>query len=116
MYLILVALLFYKGVYPNDRDLGTALTILANRFWNVSKSKCVADGCNLQPSKICSGCKQVRYCSAECQKKAWAEHKIICKRFPTLEASQTFLDSYKFPDVTAEMKQWLDTMCKAAGI
>ena len=29
----------------------------------------------------CSGCKQVYYCSSECQKEDWKNHKIICKTF-----------------------------------
>ena len=29
--------------------------------------------------KACAGCKKVRYCSAECQKKDWKVHKSQCK-------------------------------------
>lgn len=29
--------------------------------------------------KECGGCKKVRYCSAECQKKDWKTHKLKCK-------------------------------------
>ena len=29
--------------------------------------------------KQCVGCKQVRYCSAECQKSAWKTHKAWCR-------------------------------------
>ena len=38
--------------------------------------------CNLckQPSKLlCSKCKQVYYCSTECQHSQWHEHKKLCK-------------------------------------
>lgn len=28
----------------------------------------------------CSGCKMVKYCSRECQRDDWAEHKIECKK------------------------------------
>lgn len=28
--------------------------------------------------KVCSKCKSAYYCSYECQKKAWPEHKITC--------------------------------------
>jgi len=30
--------------------------------------------------KYCSICKSVRYCSAECQKKDWKTHKLVCKK------------------------------------
>lgn len=30
--------------------------------------------------KKCSACKTVRYCSKECQKKAWRTHKPTCKK------------------------------------
>ncbi|KAH7874556.1 ankyrin repeat-containing domain protein [Lentinula edodes] len=32
---------------------------------------------------ICSRCQVERYCSTQCQKKAWAEHKKVCKPFDT---------------------------------
>jgi len=31
--------------------------------------------------KICDGCKAVRYCSVECQKRSWKKHKGICVLF-----------------------------------
>lgn len=36
-----------------------------------------------KPSKRCASCHIVRYCSPECQKKAWGEdfHKRICKKY-----------------------------------
>ena len=27
----------------------------------------------------CGGCRQTNYCSVECQKAAWSEHKTCCK-------------------------------------
>eukprot|EP01102_Stenamoeba_stenopodia_P012147 TRINITY_DN3799_c0_g1_i1.p1 TRINITY_DN3799_c0_g1~~TRINITY_DN3799_c0_g1_i1.p1 ORF type:complete len:202 (+),score=25.11 TRINITY_DN3799_c0_g1_i1:690-1295(+) len=30
--------------------------------------------------KLCGVCKQVRYCSVECQRKGWATHKAVCKK------------------------------------
>jgi len=29
--------------------------------------------------KLCSGCRSVRYCSAECQLKAWPKHRAVCE-------------------------------------
>jgi len=31
------------------------------------------------PLKKCSGCRTVYFCSGECQKAAWKEHKIVCR-------------------------------------
>lgn len=33
------------------------------------------------PTQLCSGCRRVRYCSAECQQAAWVEgeHRIVCR-------------------------------------
>jgi hypothetical protein len=33
--------------------------------------------------KLCAKCKQVRYCSAACQKAHWKVHKVDCKKFQT---------------------------------
>lgn len=31
-----------------------------------------------RPFSTCSGCEQVVYCSAECQRKHWIDHKKAC--------------------------------------
>ena len=31
------------------------------------------------PLKKCSGCRTVYFCSGECQKAAWKDHKIVCR-------------------------------------
>lgn len=31
------------------------------------------------PSRLCSACRQVRYCSAECAAAAWRQHRPACK-------------------------------------
>ncbi|KAI0741566.1 hypothetical protein C8Q80DRAFT_1123435 [Daedaleopsis nitida] len=33
--------------------------------------------------KRCSGCELVMYCSKECQRRAWPEHKAVCRSKPT---------------------------------
>jgi hypothetical protein len=38
-------------------------------------------------AKVCAGCKQVRMCSAECQKQHWkAGHKLVCKKLAAAAA------------------------------
>ena len=44
---------------------------------NKCKSKIGEGGKKL---KLCSGCKDVYYCSIECQKSNWKEHKPLCKK------------------------------------
>nr|GAT56403.1 predicted protein [Mycena chlorophos] len=48
--------------------------------------------------KICSRCRVARYCSAECQKKAWPKHKTSCKPF-SKETTVTLKPTYKQGDV-----------------
>jgi hypothetical protein len=39
-------------------------------------------------AKVCAGCKQVRMCSAECQKQHWkAGHKLVCKKLAAAAAA-----------------------------
>ena len=39
---------------------------------------CGAEGCTRKGKKTCARCKLIKYCSAECQKNAWAAHKKVC--------------------------------------
>ena len=39
--------------------------------------------CGAHASKVCSRCKQVAYCGAECQQAHWPEHKKMCKAADT---------------------------------
>ncbi|KAI1092948.1 hypothetical protein F5B19DRAFT_452383 [Rostrohypoxylon terebratum] len=46
---------------------------------------------------LCSGCKQARYCSKDCQKQDWKTHKSFCKHVTsngTSSASMDCLDYY----------------------
>lgn len=40
--------------------------------------KCAKLGCSRIGTKACSACLRECYCSAECQKKDWKTHKIVC--------------------------------------
>jgi hypothetical protein len=42
-----------------------------------SARSCVV--CGIHNSKLCSRCKKTYFCSPECQKSAWPEHKKVCK-------------------------------------
>lgn len=58
--------------------------------WNLVKcptkttsscEKCgIEDGAEGQALEVCGGCRRVLYCSKECQKADWIEHKAACKR------------------------------------
>lgn len=62
---------------------------LSHKAAKTERSKpCRAQGCNNSSTMVCSACKAVRYCSKDCQKKAWKEHKKQCaKNLPTFVTS-----------------------------
>ena len=42
------------------------------------------------PGKLrCGACKTARYCSAACQKTAWPEHKLVCRRATGAQQAST---------------------------
>lgn len=50
------------------------------RTCEFSASRCNIDGCTNQTKlKNCAGCNMVSYCSVECQRADWLEHKQVCK-------------------------------------
>ena len=60
---------------------------------------CLAIGSAEIEVKLCSGCGVAKYCSKSCQKKAWADHSVICKAIQQLSVpKQTSLECDKlFP-------------------
>ena len=54
-----------------ERNLATARAL---------STVCARPGCAyVGPTKVCSACGTVRYCSVECQVQCWGEHKKACK-------------------------------------
>ena len=39
--------------------------------------------------KMCTGCDSVRYCDKECQRKSWADHKVLCNAIRTCSQLQS---------------------------
>ena len=40
--------------------------------------RCPGPGCTKEGIKFCSACKKVKYCSPECSRLCWKEHKPVC--------------------------------------
>lgn len=58
------------------------------RVYALAQRPCAYLGCTrlkqslktpLKRGKLCAGCGIVRYCSIDCQKVDWKEHKVTCK-------------------------------------
>ncbi|KAL1745784.1 hypothetical protein HDZ31DRAFT_81668 [Schizophyllum fasciatum] len=67
--------------------------------------------------KICTGCRRIRYCSAECQKADWKAHKALCKAFREFEgdpASYTALSPHALGEENATHYS-VDRVNKAAA-
>ncbi|TFK78952.1 hypothetical protein K466DRAFT_45778 [Polyporus arcularius HHB13444] len=57
-----------------------------------------------RPLRRCGGCIQTMYCSKNCQKAAWPQHKILCRANAHLwgeQAVSAISQSSSFPSVTA---------------
>lgn len=46
---------------------------------STSNRKCGRPGCGKVGVHLCSGCGEEIYCSKECQKAHWSDHKVACK-------------------------------------
>ena len=41
--------------------------------------------CGMGANKRCGGCKTAHYCSVECQREDWSEHRVPCKKIQSGE-------------------------------
>eukprot|EP01032_Pedospumella_encystans_P033902 gene33902-38315_t len=67
---------------------------------------CAKKGCDNVGKHLCSGCGEEIYCSKECQKAHWAEHKPSCKSAvkPESAALLKSLDSLSIKQLKNVMK------------
>ena len=74
-------------------------TTLSKQRWNgrggksshssSSKGKCTNCGQSSDRMKKCAGCGKTRYCSRQCQKQHWKQHKPHCTATPTENGGKT---------------------------
>jgi hypothetical protein len=60
--------------------MSTHVTVRHTELTLASQAK-TCDGCSgdaIYKTRKCGGCRKVRYCSRECQQRAWREHKPLC--------------------------------------
>src|ERR1035438_9094692 len=51
----------------------------------------------IEPKYTCSKCKEVHYCSKECQTSDWSSHKIICSELASMsDRKMIMLDTKEF--------------------
>jgi hypothetical protein len=51
-------------------------------------SPCENAECGAPASNVCSGCKLVHYCSRECQRLCWPQHRAACRREASMRAAR----------------------------
>merc|ERR1712062_429584 len=63
---------------PDEAELKAA----ESKSFNMSMGglKCGSCGCDSKKLMQCSGCHNVFYCDANCQRKHWAAHRQDCRR------------------------------------
>ncbi|MDR3646023.1 MAG: zinc finger MYND domain-containing protein [Candidatus Babeliales bacterium] len=69
------------GIKPKEFNLKSNYDpINLNIFNKLMNSEKSCDTCfNSKNLKLCTGCRSVSYCSQECQKSDWSNHKAVCK-------------------------------------
>jgi hypothetical protein len=59
---------------PRDADV-RAYYVQRNDLMNLTCPVCHKD----DKLKVCTGCRRMRFCSKECLRAAWPEHKLLCR-------------------------------------
>lgn len=62
-----------------ERRLQRALALGTRRCANLGCITVVPMGFPPPKAKVCSACRRARYCSAECQRADWRQHRAVCK-------------------------------------
>ena len=74
--------LYYSPIGPNNFISFPVEGVIGVRKginWKKRVNVCAECSISSEKLKLCSGCKRVAYCSKECQKKNWKNHKHLCK-------------------------------------
>ena len=53
--------------------------------------------CNVAASSVCQTCREIVYCSRECQRKDWPTHKGVCSRIKERTQRTMEVGSNLFP-------------------
>jgi hypothetical protein len=54
---------------------------------HVNSKRCSTKECDKKAIKVCTRCRQIWYCSSDCQKAHWPVHKPLCVPVPAVPAS-----------------------------
>jgi hypothetical protein len=58
----------------------------------------------IQKVRKCGSCKNVAYCSVECQKNDWASHKAVCSFKKKTKAKVCIVDSTEITEKECDLK------------
>jgi hypothetical protein len=84
--------IWQKGMGAKPKKAPAPLTpelteVLKAMAISLEQKKCFM--CSKKGLLTCSRCRMLNYCSAECQKKHWKQHKPFCKPIETYKAEKT---------------------------
>ena len=61
-----------------SEELESKITVSSDAVRNPKCELCGTTGTITKRLKICGSCQRVYYCTKECQKQHWKQHKILC--------------------------------------